>query len=310
MTGKGRNRGVLAVLAAGVAVTVAGAGLAQVRILTTTPQPVDPLAGPSVVDPLSGTTGLTTISGFQGSDEPKFGDDQYRPVSGQAGKDVVWVPTPESLVSAMLESAGVTRDDYVVDLGSGDGRIAIAAARQFGARAHGIEYNPRMVALARREAQRAGVADRVTFAQADIFKSDFSDATVVTMYLLPSLNLRLRDTILGMRPGTRVVSHAFDMGDWEPDRTIRTDDASGYLWIVPANIAGRWAFEIGNERFAADLAQKYQKLTMPRASPFREGRVRGTTVSLTRSNGQVLEGEIRADTIVGRGWTATRIAQN
>lgn len=310
MRGKGRNRFALRVLAAALGVAVAGAGVAQVSILSTTPQPVDPLAGPMVADPLSGKTGFTNVSPLQRSDEPKFGDDQYRPYSGQAGKDVVWVPTPDSLVSAMLESAGVTRDDYVVDLGSGDGRIPIAAARQFGARAHGIEYNPRMVALARRAAQRAGVADRVTFAQADIFKSDFSDATVVTMYLLPSLNLRLRDTILAMRPGTRVVSHAFDMGDWEPDRTIRTDDASGYLWIVPANIAGRWAFEIGNERFAADLAQQYQKLSMPRAGPFRDGRVRGTTVSLTRTNGQVLEGEIRADTIVGRGWTATRIAQN
>ncbi|MFN3591618.1 MAG: class I SAM-dependent methyltransferase [Thermaurantiacus sp.] len=310
MTGKGQHRLTLRVLAAGVAVAVAGAGLAQVRIITTSPQLEDPLAGPQIVDPLTGKPGMTTMSVLQASDDPKFGDDQYRPYSGQAGKDVVWVPTPDSLVVAMLESAGVTRDDYVVDLGSGDGRIAIAAARQFGARAHGIEYNPKMVSLARREAQRVGVANRVTFAQADIFKSDFSDATVVTMYLLPSLNLRLRDTILNMRPGTRVVSHAFDMGDWEPDRTIRTDDASGYLWIVPANIAGRWAFEIGNDRFAADLVQQYQKLSMPRATPFRDGRIRGTTVSLTRSNGQVLEGEVRGDTIVGRGWTATRIAQN
>jgi SAM-dependent methyltransferase len=310
MRGEGRDRLALRILAAGVAVAVAGAALAQVRIITTSPQLEDPLAGPQVVDPLTGNTGLNTVSVLQNSDDPKFGDEEYRPQSGQAGKDVVWVPTPESLVAAMLESAGVTRDDYVVDLGSGDGRIAIAAAKQFGARAHGIEYNPRMVALARREARRAGVSNRVTFAQADIFKSDFSDATVVTMYLLPSLNLRLRDTILKMRPGTRVVSHAFDMGDWEPDRTIRTDDASGYLWIVPANIGGRWAFEIGNDRFAADLVQQYQKLSMPRAATFRDGRVRGTAVSLTRSNGQVLEGEVRGDTIVGRGWTATRIAQN
>jgi SAM-dependent methyltransferase len=295
---------------AALALAVAAPSAAQVRILQNSPDPPNPLAGPNVPDLVADKSAQPSLTRLQDPEERPYGDEVYRPYSGQAGKDVVWVPTPESLVSAMLESAGVTRDDYVVDLGAGDGRIAIAAARQFGARAHGIEYNPKMVALARRNAQRAGVADRVTFAQADIFKSDFSDATVVTIYLLPSLNLRLRDTILNMRPGTRVVSHAFDMGDWEPDRTIRTDDASGYLWIVPARVAGRWAFEIGNERFAAVLGQTYQKLTVPRGGPLRDGQVRGTTVVLTRANGQVIEGEVRGDTITGRGWTASRIAQN
>ncbi len=237
----------------------------------------------------------------------KLGDEEFRPEIGMPGKDVIWVPTPDTLVTAMLTVAGVTERDYVVDLGSGDGRIAIAAARDFGARAHGIEYNPDMVALARRNAERAGVAKRVTFRQADIFQSDFSDATVVTLYLLPSLNLKLKDTLLAMRPGTRVVSHAFSMGDWEPDQTITTDDATGYYWIVPANLAGRWAFEVGSDRFAAELRQSYQKLEPANGAPFREGRVAGTRVLLTRSNGQELEGELRGDQIVGRGWVATRI---
>ncbi len=295
---------------AALALVLAAPTASQVRILQTSPDPVNPLAGPNVPDLLSSKTAPTNLTRLQDPDEPQYGDEVYRPYSGQAGKDVVWVPTPDSLVRAMLETAGVTRNDYVVDLGAGDGRIAIAAGRDFGARAHGIEYNPKMVALARRNAQRAGVADRVTFAQADIFKSDFSEATVVTMYLLPSLNLRLRETILKMRPGTRVVSHAFDMGDWEPDQTIRTDDASGYMWIVPAQVAGRWAFEIGNERFATELGQTFQKLSVPRGGPLRAGEVRGTIVRLTRANGQVIEGEVRGDTIIGRGWTASRIASN
>lgn len=237
-------------------------------------------------------------------EEPRYGDEKYRPTSGQAGKDVVWVPTPDSLVRAMLETANVTKDDYVVDLGSGDGRIAIAAAKQFGARAHGIEYNPEMVALARRNAQRQGVDKRVTFAEGDLFKADFSNADVVTLYLLPSINERLKPILLKMKPGTRVVSHAFTMGDWEPDRTIRTDDATGYFWLVPANVAGRWQFEVGNDRFPVTLQQSYQKLTAD--SGIREGRVAGTKVTLIRSNGQKLEGELRGNALVGGGWRATK----
>lgn len=255
-------------------------------------------AAPPKLDPPS-------ISVSPPDEQPRYGDDQYRPTSGQSGKDVVWVPTPDSLVNAMLQTAGVTKDDYVVDLGSGDGRIAIAAAK-LGARAHGIEYNPEMVALARRNAQRAGVANRATFAQADIFKSDFSDADVVTLYLLPSLNERLKPTLLKMTPGTRIVSHAFTMGDWEPDRTIRTDDATGYFWLVPAQLAGRWAFEVGDQRFTARLDQTYQRLASPPGGPIRDGRVAGTKVTLTRSDGRVLEGELRDGALVGGGWRATR----
>lgn len=291
-------------LAAGL--IAAAPSAAQVRILSSSPHAPDPLAGPIQPQPLPDLSAPPIVR-MQGSGEARHGDETFRPEVGQAGKDVIWVPTPDSLVKAMLTVAEVKPGDFVVDLGSGDGKIPIAAARDFGARAMGIEYNPDMVALARRNAIRAGVANRVTFLEGDIFKSDFSEATVVTLYLLPSLNLRLRDTLLAMKPGTRIVSHAFSMGDWEPERTITTDDATGYFWIVPANIAGRWAFEVGNDRFMAEFGQQYQNLVIGRGQPLRDGRVRGTKVELTRANGQTLEGEIRGDQIVGRGWIATRI---
>lgn len=239
-------------------------------------------------------------------DQEQLGDAEYQPSVGQAGKDVIWVPTPESLVKALLTVAKVTRNDYVVDLGSGDGRFPIAAARDFGARAHGIDYNGDMVALARRNAERAGVRTRVTFQRGDIFEADFSAATVVTLYLLPNLNLKLRPTLLAMKPGTRIVSHAFDMGDWEPDETIRTDDATGYMWVVPAQIAGRWAFEVGNARFAATIGQTYQKLSTS-GGPLNGGRVRGREVTFTLTGGRELTGEVSEAGLVGRGWTATRI---
>jgi SAM-dependent methyltransferase len=289
-----------AALLAGLAAPAA----AQLKVLGTSPDLHDPLALPSLPDPIAEMAPVR-LSLMQSGE--KLGDEKFQPEVGQAGKDVIWVPTPDALVKAMLTVADVKPDDYVVDLGSGDGKIAIAAARDFGARAQGIEYNPDMVALARRNAQRAGVSNKVTFLNGDIFETDFSDATVVTMYLLPSLNLKLRDTILKMKPGTRVVSHAFTMGEWEPERTITTDEATGYFWLVPANVAGRWAFEVGNDRFAAELGQQFQKLTLARGSPLRDGVVKGTRVQFTRANGQELEGEVRGDQILGRGWVATRI---
>ncbi len=164
----------------------------------------------------------------------------YEPVRGQAGKDVIWIPTPEPLVEKMLNAARVTSEDRVFDLGAGDGIIAITAAKQFGAQSVGIEFNPQMADFARRKAREAGVADKVRIITGDIFKEDFSSATVVTMYLLPDLNLRLRPIILGMKPGTRVVSHAFTMGDWEPEETMQHEAARAYLWIVPAKVEGDW----------------------------------------------------------------------
>jgi SAM-dependent methyltransferase len=189
------------------------------------------------------------------------GDDKYQPRLGQEGKDVIWMPTGGELVTLMLKTAKVTPNDLVYDLGAGDGKIAIAAAKEFGARAIGIEYNPDMAAFAQRNAVRAGVSDRVKIINGDIFKEDFSKATVVTMYLLPDLNLKLRPIVLKMKPGTRVVSHAFTMGDWEPDLEIEAGQR-GYYWIVPANVAGDWVIEgIDSQNKAVlNLAQRYQRV--------------------------------------------------
>jgi len=167
----------------------------------------------------------------------------YTPKLGQMGKDVMWLPTRDELVTQLLAAARVGPNDEVVDLGAGDGKIPIAAARQFGARAWGIEYNKDLAALAQRNAQRAGVADRVRIVHGDIFKEDFSKATVVTMYLLEELNAQLRPTILAMKPGTRVLSNSFSMGDWEPDQVIRVGTNTGYFWTVPAKVAGQWSLQ-------------------------------------------------------------------
>jgi hypothetical protein len=186
----------------------------------------------------------------------------YVPKRGQMGKDVMWLPTSDDLVFKMLDAAQVGPQDELVDLGAGDGKIPIAAARQFGARAWGIEYNKDLAALAQRNAQRAGVAERVRIVHGDIFKEDFSKATVVTMYLLEELNAQLRPTILAMKPGTRVLSNTFSMGDWEPDQVIRVTNGTGYFWTVPANVAGLWTLsgldENGNATLKLD--QTFQRL--------------------------------------------------
>jgi SAM-dependent methyltransferase len=182
---------------------------------------------------------------------------EYQPSVGQEGKDVIWVPTPDSLIQAMLDLAKVTPDDYVMDLGSGDGRIVIAAAKR-GARAVGFEFNPDMVALSRRNAEAAGVSGKATFMNADIFESDFSKATVITMYLLPQLNLKLRPTILSFKPGTRVVSHAFTMGEWSADQTVEQEGRTAYLWIVPAHVEGTWTCKTPTGVAELNLTQQFQ----------------------------------------------------
>ena len=186
----------------------------------------------------------------------------YVPQRGQMGKDVMWLPTSDDLVLKMLDAAKVGPQDELVDLGAGDGKIPIAAARQFGARAWGIEYNKDLAALAQRNAQRAGVAERVRIVHGDIFKEDFSKATVVTMYLLEELNAQLRPTILAMKPGTRVLSNTFSMGDWEPDQVIRVTNGTGYFWTVPANVAGLWTLSGLDEKGNATLKldQTFQRL--------------------------------------------------
>lgn len=186
----------------------------------------------------------------------------YVPQRGQMGKDVMWLPTSDDLVLKMLDAAKVGPQDELVDLGAGDGKIPIAAARQFGARAWGIEYNKDLAALAQRNAQRAGVAERVRIVNGDIFKEDFSKATVVTMYLLEELNAQLRPTILAMKPGTRVLSNTFSMGDWEPDQVIRVTNGTGYFWTVPANVAGLWTLSGLDEKSNATLKldQNFQRV--------------------------------------------------
>ena len=240
----------------------------------------------------------------------------YKPRVGQAGKDVVWVPTPEALVDKMLELGKVTPSDYLIDLGSGDGRTVITAAKR-GTRAHGIEYNPDMVELSKRNAAAAGVADKATFAKADLFESDFSQATVITMFLLPQINLKLRPKILDLKPGTRIVSNSFTMGEWEADESASTgDDCSGYctalLWIVPAKVEGSWQFADGE----IVLKQSYQWITGSvtaggRSAPLVGGRLRGDEIYI-RTDDNEYRGRVSGDTISGTSksggeWKATRL---
>jgi hypothetical protein len=235
----------------------------------------------------------------------------FEPTVGQAGKDVVWVPTDQRLVDKMLEMARVTPQDYLMDLGSGDGRTVITAAKR-GVRAEGIEYNPDMVDLAKRNAAAAGVGDRATFARADIFETDFSKATVLTLFLLPQLNERLRPTILNMKPGTRVVSNSFDMGDWSADQTETIPNCSSsfctaLMWIVPAKVAGTW--QLGNDTLTLD--QKYQTISGRLGSAvISEGKLNGTDISFTaggrKYTGKVDGSSMSGSIAGGATWTATK----
>jgi Methyltransferase domain len=251
----------------------------------------------------------------------------YKPEVGQAGKDVVWVPTPNELVERMLNMAKVTKDDYVIDLGSGDGRIAIAAGKR-GATARGIEYNPDMVELSNANAKAAGVSDKVQFIKEDIFKYDFGKATVVTMYLLPHLNLQLRPKILDMKPGTRVTSHAFTMDEWQPDERATIEFRDAYLWIVPAKVNGKWrvsqASGSGNETIELDIVQKFQFLEGKarvggRTVEILDGKLNGDRISFTlvdgngakraftgRVDGARIEGTVPTQSGTPANWTATR----
>lgn len=211
----------------------------------------------------------------------------YEPRRGQSGKDVIWIPTPDALVNRMLRMAQLTPQDYVIDLGSGDGKIVIAAARE-GAQGLGIEYNPDLVELSRRRARDAGVTERARFDKADIFESDFSQASVITMYLLPHLNLRLRHRLLALKPGTRVVSHEFRMGRWRPDESAKVGHASVLLWLVPVNAGGDWqlSFAQGGQPVTLPLSlrQSFQMLNgevgyRDFEAQLREARVAGEQVS-------------------------------
>jgi SAM-dependent methyltransferase len=229
----------------------------------------------------------------------------FTPHSGQSGKDVVWVPTPQGTVDRMLDIAGVTAKDHLVDLGSGDGVTVIAAAKR-GATAMGVEFNPEMVALAEQRAREAGVSRTATFVRGDLFEADLSKATVVTLFLLPDLNVRLRPKLLELAPGTRVVSNTFGMGDWEPDvRETRAECSSWcsvLMWIVPAKVAGAW--RLGTQDLV--LEQKYQDLSGTLgAAPIAEGKVKGDTVTFA-VGGRTFTGRVDGPVIEGPDWAATR----
>jgi len=240
---------------------------------------------------------------------------EYEPTPYQEGKDVIWLPTPQQLVNKMLDLAKVTARDYVIDLGSGDGRTVITAAKR-GARAMGIEYNPDMVEYSTRAAAKEGLAGKVRFMKADLFETDFSDATVVTMYLLPDINLKLRPKILELKPGTRVVSHAFDMGEWKPDRTATVDGNTAFLWIVPAKVTGVWQLPQGELTLRQDFQTVTGSLkTGDRTVSLSGGRLRGDQIAFS-AGGAAYRGNVSANSIEGivksggteSKWSATRSA--
>jgi SAM-dependent methyltransferase len=237
----------------------------------------------------------------------------FEPKVGQAGKDVVWVPTPQALVDKMLDMAKVTPQDYLIDLGSGDGRTVITAAKR-GLTALGIEYNPDMVELAKRNAAEAKVSDKATFVKADIFESDFSKATVITLFLLPQLNLKLRPTILNLKPGTRIVSNSFTMDDWQPDETATVTDGctswcTALFWVVPAKVEGTW--KLGTADLV--LTQQFQKIAGSLGgTPITDGSLTADQISFTvgtaKYTGNVTGNAMKGTVTGGSGatWSATR----
>ncbi len=243
---------------------------------------------------------------------------QFEPQVGQAGKDVVWVPTPQELVNKMLDLAKVTPQDYLIDLGSGDGRTVITAAKR-GIRALGIEYNPDMVELSKRNAAKENIGTRATFTKADLFETDFTQASVITMFLLPDINLRLRPKILDLKPGTRIVSNTFTMGDWKADETSSVTEnclswCTALLWIVPAKIAGTWHLTQGELQLNQTFQEFSGTLAMGgKSTNITEGKVRGDEVSFTAAGAQYT-GRVAGNTITGTvksaantsNWRATR----
>lgn len=243
----------------------------------------------------------------------------FKPEVGQAGKDVVWVPTPQALVDKMLDMAKVTPDDTVMDLGSGDGITVITAAKR-GAKAVGIEYNPDMVELSRANAEKAGVSGKATFRNADLFEMDLSEPTVITMFLLPQINMRLRPKILDLKPGTRIVSNSFNMEDWIPDETATVTEGcetwcTAMLWIVPARIEGQWKSAGGD----LSVVQTFQQFTGTlqsgsESTPITEGRLSGASLTMTigaaryegRVNGHAIEGTVTEGEKT-RPWRASRL---
>jgi phospholipid N-methyltransferase len=250
--------------------------------------------------------------------QEKVRNDNYTPHVGQEGKDVVWVPTPQALVEKMLDLAKITREDFLIDLGSGDGRTVVTAAKR-GTAALGIEYNPDMVALSRAYAEAQGVSDKARFIEADLFETDLSPATVITMFLLPDINLRLRPKLLDLKPGTRVVSNTFTMKDWHFDDSVKTSETNvrwntAFLWIVPARVEGIWKTTDGE----LTLTQVFQMISGTlkkglKTEDITAGRLRGNVITYTAGSeiytgiveGNIIEGKMTSNGISTK-WSAFR----
>ena len=244
---------------------------------------------------------------------------QYTPFVGQPGKDVIWVPTPYALAEKMLDMAKVTPQDFVIDLGSGDGRNIIAAAKR-GARGLGVEFEPEMVALARRYAKEEGVADRARFVQGDMFEADISQATVLALFLLPANLQKLTPKFLALRPGTRIVSNAYQIPSWAPDETAESTGecnnwCTAHLYVLPAPVEGRWRLGGANPA-QLDFEQKINRLSGTFASrgssvPIVDGRIKGFEVTFTAA-GERYAGRVDGETMrgakaSGEAWSATRV---
>jgi Methyltransferase domain len=250
--------------------------------------------------------------------QAQSGKSEYQPQVGQEGKDVIWVPTPQSLVDKMLDMGKVTAKDYLIDLGSGDGRTVITAAKR-GTKALGIEYNPDMVELSKRNAAKEGVTDKASFTKADLFESDFSQATVITMFLLPDINLKLRPKILNLKPGTRIVSNSFTMGDWSSDDTVIAKDGcisycTAYLWIVPAKVEGNWQLADGE----LTLKQTYQMISGTLKSggntvQIANGKLNGDQITFNAAGslytGRVTNNGMEGTISSGGDWKASRVGK-
>jgi precorrin-6B methylase 2 len=263
---------------------------------------------PSVSRSLVLLLALTLASGAAAFAQQAQQGQPFKPEVGQGGKDVVWVPTPQALVDKMLDMANVTPQDVVMDLGSGDGITVITAAKR-GARAFGIEYNPDMVELSKQNAEKAGVSDKATFMKADLFETDLSQATVITMFLLPQINLKLRPKILDLKPGTRIVSNSFTMEDWTADETATVTEGcqtwcTALLWIVPAKVEGRWQAADGELTFVQTFQQVSGTLQKNGTSAaITDGRLRGEELNMTVDGAQYV-GRVNGNTIVGTITTA------
>jgi SAM-dependent methyltransferase len=261
------------------------------------------------------TLSLLSVSVFSQENPQANG---YKPEVGQEGKDVVWVPTPQALVEMMLNLAKITTEDFLIDLGSGDGRTVITAAKR-GINALGIEYNPDMVKLSRENAAKEGVSEKAKFTEADLFEFDFTKATVITMFLLPDINIRLRPTILNLKPGTRIVSNTFTMEDWMHDDSVHIPEITArwntaFLWIVPARAEGNW--KLADAELI--IHQEFQMIhgnirNGTKSVEISSGRIRGNEITFTTGD-EVYTGIINSDTMEGtvvssgnsNNWKATR----